>query len=157
AIDAGRLYLVDQKRRIHAEDVALYKVLSKRKNGIIVSENFTALHGKDQGDTITLKTAKGGDIVFTVIGKIVDYSWNKGAVYVDRADYLAYWNDDNVDIYDVFLRPDAKVLEAQSAIKKFGFFLLTRVELQERIDGMIERLYGIAYGQQVVVMFVAPL
>src|SRR5437879_7012839 len=34
---------------------------------------------------------------------------------------------------------------------------LTRQELQEPIDDMIERLYGIAYGQQIVVMLVAAL
>src|SRR5439155_14926914 len=89
--------------------------------------------------------------------KIADCSWNKGSLYVNRSDYVAYWDDHEVDLYDVFLRPGAKVAEAQKALKRFSPHVLTRAELQERIDGMIERLYGIAYGQQVVVMFVAAL
>src|SRR5205823_5564802 len=39
----------------------------------------------------------------------------------------------------------------------FGLHALTRGELQERIDDIIERLYGIAYAQQIVVMLVATL
>jgi putative ABC transport system permease protein len=40
---------------------------------------------------------------------------------------------------------------------ELGLFALTREELHDHIDGMIERLFGIAYGQQFVVLFVAAL
>ena len=38
-----------------------------------------------------------------------------------------------------------------------GLIVVTREELQDYVDSMIQRLYGIAYGQQFVVLFVAAL
>ncbi len=40
---------------------------------------------------------------------------------------------------------------------RYGLFPATRAELMADIDQVIERVYGIAYGQQIVVMLVAAL
>ena len=66
--------------------------------------------------------------------------------------------------------PDTRLQTSDSALKRtvqeqilkrfeaeHGLIVLTREEMQDHIDGMIERIYGIAYGQQVVVLFVAAL
>ena len=93
---------------------------------------------------------------------MVDYSWNHGSIIMNRQDYVKHYKDDKVDVFDLYLKPGSDSLAAKDAmLKKFGaqygLHALTRRELQERIDGMIEGLYGIAYGQQVVVMLVAAL
>jgi putative ABC transport system permease protein len=126
-----------------------------------VSENFTALHGVDRGDTITL-TSPRGPVTFTVIGKLPDYTWNLGTLLINRADYLKFWNDPAVDVFDVYLQPGQDVRAVQETILRKlgpenGLFVLTRDELTQRIDSVIERLHGIAYAQQVVVMIVAAL
>src|SRR5205807_256592 len=139
----------------------LFKVISDQPNAVIASENFAALYGVHPGDTITLPSP-AGELKLLVAGTVVDYSWNHGSLIMNRADYLQHFNDDKIDVFDVYLRDGSDFLTAKDSILKkfgaqYGLHVLTRRELQERIDDMIERLYGIAYGQQIVVMLVAAL
>ncbi len=104
-----------------------------------------------------------------MIGTIVDYTWNHGSLVMNRRDYLDNFQDTKVDLFDVYFKldqdPDMQkkpLLDAKQAIisrfgAQYGLHALTRREFQERIDDMIERLYGIAYAQQIVVMLVATL
>jgi putative ABC transport system permease protein len=161
AANVGDYYRVDKKRPVPARGLELYRQLSEQPGGAIVSENFTALHGVDRGDTVTLISPRG-PVTFQVIGKLPDYTWNLGTLLINRADYLKSWDDPAVDVFDVYLRPGQDVNAVQETILRklgpaHGLFALTRGELTERIDSVIERLYGIAYAQQVVVMLVAAL
>jgi putative ABC transport system permease protein len=163
AIAAAELYEVESVRAkaepAHKTPNPLYKQLGAEENAMVVSENFRVLHGTRKGDYITLTTDKG-PVRFHVIGEMVDYSWNNGSLIVSMKDYARHW-DNKVEVFDVYLEPGAatgairdKILRAGA---EYGLEVRTRGELQERIDGMIERLYGIAYGQLVVVMIVAAL
>jgi putative ABC transport system permease protein len=185
-LDADDYYAVDSKRGAKISGLELYKKLATTKNGVIISENFAALQHVHVGDVIPL-TSPQGRVEFRVIGKLPDYSWNLGSMFVNRKDYEAYWDDPRVDVFDIYLDDDPKrwalVADAsgwfgfngqdvvarcrgkrnvQEEIGKrhgavHGLYVLTREELQEHVDGMIQRLYGIAYAQQFVVLFVAAL
>jgi putative ABC transport system permease protein len=71
------------------------------------------------------------------------------------------WSDAAADEWIESLKLQRKQQVQETILKKhgaqLGLFVLTREELHHHIDGMIERLYGIAYGQQFVVLFVAAL
>jgi putative ABC transport system permease protein len=170
AIAADRVFILDQKRSPLADlperqrqarqaEVKLYEALSKQKDGVIISENFAAIHGLDKGDTLTLTSTKKGEVSLTIIGKVVDYSWNHGTVFIHLPVFLANWNDHGVDIFDVYLRHPSNIETAKTVKKSIanthGLWVSDRAEVQAQIDSMIERLYGIAYGQQIVVMFIA--
>jgi putative ABC transport system permease protein len=161
ATPADRVYEIERRRQSKGNDARLFKEIGERRNAIIASENFAALYGVRTGDTITL-TSPAGELKLLVAGTVVDYSWNHGSLVMNRRDYLEHFNDDKVDVFDVYLGAGSDFLAAKDAILKkygaqYGLHALTRQELQERIDDMIERLYGIAYGQQIVVMLVAAL
>jgi putative ABC transport system permease protein len=167
-LDADDYYQVDSARGAKARGLDVYKKLSATKNGAIVSDNFAAMHHVGVGDVIPM-TSPHGPVAFTVVGQIPDYSWNYGSFFVHRKDYLALWDDPVADVYDIYLRQDSaapasadvKQRVQEEILKKHGaehgLFVLTREQLQDHIDGMIQRLYGIAYGQQFVVLFVAGL
>jgi putative ABC transport system permease protein len=190
-IDSDDYYSVDSQRGAKVHGLELYKRLSATKNGAIISDNFAAMHHVKVGDIIPLASPRG-PVEFTVIGMIPDYSWNYGSFFVHRKDYLKNWDDQVVDVYDVYVRQDKESWAAGAGILRFfgstpeeadktvaglkearkqriqeeilkkhgaehGLFALTREQLQDHIDGMIQRLYGIAYGQQFVVLFVAGL
>jgi putative ABC transport system permease protein len=187
-LDADDYYAVDSKRGARITGLDLYKRLAATKNGVIVSDNFAALHHVGVGDVIPLTSPKG-KVELHVIGKMPDYSWNLGSIFVNRKDYDSYWDDPRVDVFDIYLREDpghdalvaetcawlgfdgdAVVARQKEQRKRFvqeevlkrhgaehGLFVLTREELQDHVDGMIQRLYGIAYAQQFVVLFVAAL
>src|SRR5581483_2962866 len=85
-----------------------------------------------------------------------------GTIIMHRRDYLANWGDTKVDVFDVYLHKGADPLAAKQEIAaklgaQYDLHPLTKAELQGHIDQMIERFYGIAYAQQVVVMLVAAL
>src|SRR5262249_31913825 len=135
--------------------------LSAQPGAAIVSENFASMQGVDLRDPILLASPRG-PVSLKVIGKLPDYTWNLGTILMNRSDYLKYWDDPAVDVYDVYLQPGQDVRTVQEAILRqlgpeHGLFVLTRAELAARIDSVIERLYAIAYAQQIVVMLVAAL
>jgi putative ABC transport system permease protein len=161
ALNAGDFYATDSRRSPTVMGLDLYKEMSTRPDAVIISENFGILHGVNPGDTLTL-TSPRGPVRLHVLGKLVDYSWNHGSLVINRQFYQGHWDDDRVDAFDVYLQPGADGAAVKAEIErryklKHRLWVLSRAELQGHIDGMIERLYGIAFGQQLVVMVVAAL
>jgi putative ABC transport system permease protein len=161
AVEAAQVSAMEKKRLSNANDAHLFNAMSSQPNSVIASGNFAALYGVRKGDSVTLPSPKG-ELKLLVMGIVVDYSWHHGSLLMNRQDYLRAFDDDKVDFFDVYLKTGGDPLGAKQAIlskfgAQYGLYVLTRHELQERIDGMVERLYGIAYGQLIVVMLVAAL
>jgi putative ABC transport system permease protein len=161
ALDAEGFYQAD-KDRGSVPGLDLYPRLCEPKaNNVIVSDNFAALHGTKTGNVITLPGAREA-VSFNVIGTAVDYSWNRGTVIMDRQTYKKYFNDSQVDVYDVYVRPGRDPVAVREAIMRLwgvehSLVILKREELRQRIADMIRRLFGIAYSQEIVVGLVAAL
>jgi putative ABC transport system permease protein len=160
-LDGGLAARMHETRLPNAEEIALFRRLDGQTDGALVSENFAARYGMRIGDTITLP-GKSGAVTLQIVGTIVDYSWNLGTIYMNRRDYLEHWQDPRADMIDVYVKPghDPRTVSAKIASQygaRYGLFPKTRLELIDDIDRIIERVYGIAYGQQVVVMLVAAL
>ncbi len=103
AVDTNA-FAADSSRSI-ARNLGKYPRL--REGGtVLVSENFAALYGVHPGDHIAVR-GRDGLLTLEVIGTMVDYTWNRGTILVDRAWYRKVFGDDLVDIWDVYLRPDA--------------------------------------------------
>ncbi len=161
AADVGDFARVERNRQVPVKGVELYQQLSEQPGSAIVSDNFSSMQGVSLREPVLLASPHG-PVSLKVIGKLPDYSWNLGTILINRSDYLKYWDDPAVDVFDVYLQPDQEVRAIQETILRklgpeHGLFVLTRAELTERIDSVIERLYGIAYAQQIVVMLVAAL
>lgn len=161
ATDAGLAYADGHGRPVSARQAELFRRLEDEPDSALVSENFPLLHGVGPGDTLTLP-GRRGPVRLKVIGTLPDYSWSLGSIIMHRRDYLRHWGDTKVDYFDIYLREGVDPLAAKERIAarlgaQHDLFPLTRAELQGQIDGMIERFYGIAYAQQVVVMMVAAL
>lgn len=163
-IDAERAYVLEQKRGKTANLDMHKHLLTPHASGepvpIVVSANFAALFHVHKGDTIALPSPKG-EVKLRVMATVTDYTWNLGTLIMNRADYIEHW-DDKVTFFEVYLKPDAdpNVVKTEIAAKlgaQFDLHPLTQVELKEHIDSMIERLYGIAIGQEIVVVLVAAL
>jgi putative ABC transport system permease protein len=157
----------DLAARMHAArlpgrgEADLFRKLAGAADGALVAENFATRYSVKAGDTIVLPS-KSGPVMLRVLGTIVDYSWNLGTVYMNHRDYLSHWQDHRADMYDVYVKPGCSAADVKEKIAarfgaRYDLFPATRVEVVRNIDGIIERLYGIAYSQQVVVMLVAAL
>ncbi len=164
--EAGRFAEVNHGRQPEVPDLDLYREMSRRPGTVLVSENFAALHGVGPGDAFTVSGVR-----LHVLGTVVDYSWNHGTVFMDWQDYRRRFADTDrrVDVFDVYLKPgpddraDPRRIEAvrERVLRRLGadkgLVVLTHAELQKHISDVIERLYAIAYGQQVIVGVVAAL
>ncbi|MBX9681355.1 MAG: FtsX-like permease family protein [Gemmataceae bacterium] len=163
--DAGRAYGMEKSRVSKGAEVELYRKIDEQSRAAIASDNMLALHGLRVGDTVRLPSPKG-EIELTIIGHMPDYSWTHGTLVMNGREYREIWQDDRVDVFDVYVKTGGDRLATseiakEAIISRLGpqnaLHALTKPELKDRIQGMIERLYGIAYSQQIVVMLVAGL
>ncbi len=132
--------------------------LTKGDN-IIVSDNFMVRYNKKPGDVITIPSPKG-PLQLTIIGSGLDYSWNRGTIFIDRKRYQEYFNDPFVDLYHVFFnQPNDPV--AYKALEDLCAREAVLVQNQESVtlylSGMITRIFRVAYLQQLIVASVAAL
>jgi putative ABC transport system permease protein len=126
---------------------------------ILVSENFLVRHGMKVGDTVTLQGTRG-PVNLRIIGAVRDYSWSRGTIFMDRVRYAQLFGDDLIDICHVFLKPERSHLP-DPALEKYtaekGLYLTDRNSLRNFLSELINRVYLLAYIQQIVVGVVAAL
>jgi putative ABC transport system permease protein len=159
ALDVKAFYAAWQQRR-PVPGMDLFPLLGEPGTAL-VSENFAALHGVNSGDRIRLRGVRG-PVDLRVIGTVVDYSWNRGTILIDRAYYLDQFQDHLVDTFDIFLRPGADAEAVRDTVaRRWGLehalVVQTRQELRQHIRNMIQHIYGISYAQEIVVGVVATL
>lgn len=126
---------------------------------VLVSENFAALFKVKPGDRLRLQALKG-PVEVEVLGTVVDYTWNRGTILIDRGWFKEAFGDHQVDVFDLFLKPGADVETVRNTVlesfsREEPIFALTREELRRDVTGILNRLYALAYAQQVVVGLVA--
>jgi putative ABC transport system permease protein len=127
----------------------------------LVSENFAALYGVKVGDRVTVPGGTG-PLELEVLGTVVDYTWNRGTILVDRGWYARAYADHQVDVYDVYLRPGSDPGAVKQIIeerwgKSAALYTETRPAVQRAVTEGIRKVYNMAYAQQVVVGLVVLL
>jgi putative ABC transport system permease protein len=127
----------------------------------LVSENLAALYGVSPGDHLDVQ-GPHGPVNLRVLGTIVDYSWNRGTLYLDRACYVEQFDDKLIDLFDVYVYrgTDPETVREQLLHRwgaEYSLVALTQPELRQTLSGMIRRFYGILQAQEAVVGLVAAL
>jgi putative ABC transport system permease protein len=143
-----------------ARNLARYPRL-REPNTAVVSENFAALHRVRVGDRITVR-GRSGPLELEVIGTMLDYTWNRGTLMVDRRWYRDAFADNQVDLWDLYLEPGRDSGELCRLIQerwgpREALFAATRAELHEDVEAQLHRIYYLSYAQQFVVGLVALL
>jgi putative ABC transport system permease protein len=128
---------------------------------VICSENFAVIHKLKVGDSVTI-AGKHGPLQLRIVGTVPDYTWNRGTLYLDRPRYIREFDDDLVDSFDIYLKPEADIEAVRETIaRRWGapesLVVMTRAELRQTIADVVHRLYALAYAQQIVVGLVAGL
>jgi putative ABC transport system permease protein len=128
---------------------------------VLVSDNFAALYHIGPGDRFTID-GLDRELDLQVTGKIVDYSWNRGTIIVDRNWYRENYRDTQVNVFDVYLRPGCDGAAVQRTMKeRWGksdaLAVVSRAETRDVLARQLRQVYGMAYAQEVVVGLVALL
>ncbi len=130
-----------------------------RGEGVIASKNFAVRWRYKVGDRVHLDTPTG-PLELPILGIVEDYRSDKGTIFMDRAVYKRYWNDDAVDFIDVELKPgqDPNVVkrEVQSVTNGTEHALVyTKLEFKGWIDTLVDKFFMLNYMQLVVAVIVA--
>jgi putative ABC transport system permease protein len=164
-LDARVYYEANIERHAPVPHLDLFRRLADEKGAAIVSDNFAQLHGIKAGDKITLPSLHG-PVEFRVLGSVEDYSWNRGTIYVDRANCTEDLDFKLADVYDLYLPPGsdaADIEKVRERVQKSDWgtnhllFAVTRHEAVDYIITLVRQLYGLAYSQLGMVALVAAL
>ncbi len=136
----------------------------RQRGTVLVSENFAALYGVKVGDQIEFHggSQRGTKVKATVVGTVTDYIWNRGTIIMDLAWLRAEYGDQQVSMFDLFLAPDADPDRVRAEVmERFGereaLFLLTREEIHNDLRATLQKVYALAYAQQIIVGLVSLL
>ncbi|MFO0805341.1 MAG: ABC transporter permease [Gemmataceae bacterium] len=157
AIDAEEYAVATRARVPHGmPDLERFRDLPGTNN-VLVSHNFAVRHNVRVGQVIELPGPRG-PVPVTVAGTIRDYSWSRGTVFMDRARYAKLFDDELIDICHVFDKPGhAGSREVEKFAASRGLFVTDKASLRKFLSELINRVYLLAYMQQIVVGAVAAL
>src|SRR5262249_56329430 len=113
------------------------------------------------GDRLVLDTPKGKQ-TFPVAGVILDYSSDRGTLTLNRATYAAYWPDDQVDAFGVFVTPGADLEQVAQRLQqhfqgRYPLYVLTRSKFRERVLELVEQPFAVTYALEGIAIVVALL
>jgi putative ABC transport system permease protein len=106
--------------------------------------------------------APTGTIRLPIVGIVLDYSDQQGAVLIDRTVFIRYWGDDTVNIFRLFLKPGAQVPAVRRQIlERYAgerqVFVLTNHELKAYILKVTDQWFALSSVQIAVAVLVAIL
>jgi putative ABC transport system permease protein len=161
ALDPRRYSEANRDRHPPLPDLALYRRLAEPDTAL-VSANFAALYGVAPGDTIAL-LGTSGPISLRVVGTVVDFSCSRGLVMVDRTRLGAALAISGADVFSVTVPPGTGIDRSVRSIAQapwaagHALVVVPREVLRAHILGMVGRLYGLAYVQELAAALVAAL
>ena len=129
--------------------------------GAIVSENFAKRWRVNLGDKLSIDSP-AGNIQLPVVGTIEDFHSEKGTIFIERAVYKAYWNDDSIDYVNIKLKPGTDPNEIRSAVQALASgrqeaFVYTNSQYKVWISGLIDQFFTVYYAQIVIAIIVAAI
>jgi putative ABC transport system permease protein len=151
----------DRARRPPVEGPPEMYEMAAAGKGVILSDNFAGLQGLHYGDSIELATPTGVHKV-PIVGLVVDWSDQQGAILMDRASYIRWWGDDTVNVFRIYVKKGVPPADVRARIiKRFAgtqrLFVLTNKEVRSWIAALTEQWLGLAYAQIAIAVLVAIL
>jgi putative ABC transport system permease protein len=148
------------RRPVEGRPGEMYRAAAEGR-GAILSQNLAAMKGIHAGDTVELPTP-AGPLRLPVVGIIEDWSDQQGSIFIDRAVYRKWWNDDRVNTFRVYLRKDASLpVVRRTILERLGtnrrLFVLTNDEVRSYIMGLTDQWLALSYSQIAVAVLVAVL
>ena len=151
----------DRARRPPVEGPPEMYEMAAQGKGVILSDNFARLRGLHAGDSMNLATPTGVRSV-RVLGLVVDWSDQSGAILIDRASYVRWWGDDTVNVFRIYVTKGVPPMQVrQQIIDRFAgtqrLFVLTNREVRTWISGLTDQWMSLAYAQIAIAVLVAIL
>jgi putative ABC transport system permease protein len=158
AIDVANVARYVKLPPVEGNQDEMYRKAAQLK-GVIVSENFSLLHGFRYGEVISLKTPTG-EARLPIVGVVTDYSDQQGSILIDRALYQRYWKDDTINVFRVYAKGNTEELRKR-ILDRFQsdrrIFVMSNSEVKQYILRLTDQWFGLTYVQIAVAVLVAIL
>lgn len=128
-------------------DVAAMRRGLIQEGKCVVSDNFSRRYKLGVGQRVELVTPSG-KVSFPIAAVVRDYGSDQGTVMLDRSQFIRYWQDDRVDIYDVSVLPGSNVGQVRDLIRtmlagRYPALVSTRQEFIAEITKAIDAFYAL--------------
>jgi putative ABC transport system permease protein len=160
ALDVSSIAETDRRQVVAGNEDEMYRKASAGE-GVMVSDNLAGLQKMSLGEVLEIP-APYGVIHVPIVGIIVDYSDQQGAILMDRSLFMKYWHDDSANAFRVFVDRGTEVSEArQRIVERYAgrrrVFVMTNTELKNYILKIVDQWFGLTSVQIAVAVLVAIL
>jgi putative ABC transport system permease protein len=129
--------------------------------GLIVADALAQLQGLQLGEILEIPAPRG-TLRLPIVGIVVDYSDQQGAILLDRRVFLQYWDDDAVSAYRVYVSEgEQPAVVRQRILDRYAgrrrVFVLTNDELKRYILTVVNQWFSLTSVQTGMAVLVAIL
>jgi putative ABC transport system permease protein len=146
---------------LDGRDVSAVAIRARENGEVLISEPFARRFGAGAGDFVTLATPRGARS-FRVAGVYRDYSNDRGTVLLDRALFLALFDDTRVTSLAVQAARgvDAGALRRrlwQAAEGRYALSITTNRELRREVLNVFDQTFAVTRALEAIAVAVAIL
>ncbi len=128
---------------------------------VIISENLSRRRGLHLGSSFEMSTPTGVRS-YTVGAVVVDYTSDQGTVVMSRDVYTTQFQDERVDVFELYLADRGKLEEVRRAIteahgRQYDLYVLSNSELRQEATSLIEDAFSVTYAMEAVAVLLALL
>jgi putative ABC transport system permease protein len=130
------------------------------KPRVLLSGNFAHFTKLGPGDTLQIDTPSGPKD-FEVYAVVVDYSSEQGWLLIDRHWYEQYWDDEPLDMLEVYFEPNVNKEKAAEALRttlsETGgmIFVSSHDALREELRQVARAVFSYAQAPELITLIVA--
>jgi putative ABC transport system permease protein len=160
AFEVRSIQQTGNREPVEGDAAAMYAKTASGE-GLMVSDNLAQLQRLHLGEVLELP-APNGVIRLPIVGIVVDYSDQQGTILMDRSLFIRYWNDDSVNVFRVYVKPDVQAADVRRRIlERFSgerqVFVFTNGEVKSYILKITDQWFGLTSVQIAVAVLVAIL
>jgi putative ABC transport system permease protein len=150
------------RRATVAEDPRGMYTLAKAGDGVIVSDNFARLQRRTVGDIVEVPSP-GGPLRLPIVGIMMDWSDQQGAVLLERTLYEKHWKDDTVNVFRIYVTPGVDPMTVRERLLEQltpdqpRLLVLTNAEVRNWVLQLTDQWLQLTYSQVFIAVIVAVL
>jgi putative ABC transport system permease protein len=160
AVDINNLAETAHLPPVNGDEKEMYRSTAAGE-GVMVSDNLAQLQNLRLGEIVEV-AAPYGVLRLPIVGVVIDYSDQQGAIILDRTVFAEFWRDDTVNAFRVYAKPGTSPLEVRQRIVDYyaghrRVFVLTNDELKTYILNVAKQWFSLTSIQIAVAVLVAIL
>ncbi|MBL8956480.1 MAG: FtsX-like permease family protein [Myxococcaceae bacterium] len=133
----------------------------RQQGYVTISENLSRRRNLHPESTFEMDTPTGRRS-YKVSGVITDYTSDQGTVFMDRKIFVAQFNDDRVDNFEIYLKDPKTTEQVRDRINaqwkdEYDLFVLSNQELRQEAYALVDNAFSVTYAMEFLAVILALL